>query len=209
MKCAGTLLFLLGIASSMVGCQPKLDPDIANSPSGGSGLNPPRPLPSNFLGIELDKPLNMPVCISRDGFMLSALDQPALPCSDRPALAANGGITVGNRKYPAPPIKVLFDSEHVPDSIEGEATLSMEKGVVRGVTVRTRGLEVQQSALSFAISHFGPPTSQRRTRTRGAQGRNPEVIYARWVGTSSSVQFFGASIDTDNGYIFFLSSKGH
>ena len=82
----------------------------------------------------------------------------------------------------------------------GELVVDVLNGVIEAIHINTWGIEGQYSALEMLTKKYGPPTRERREKTKSQRARLP-VVYAEWDLADFSVKLDGITSTFDWGRI--------
>ncbi len=82
----------------------------------------------------------------------------------------------------------------------GEMVVAVVNGVIEAIHVNTWGIEGQGPALDALTKKYGPPTRERREKSKSQRARLP-VVYAEWDLTDFSVKLDGITSTFDWGRI--------
>lgn len=175
--------FAVATVVILSGCTSKLDPDVQEPQSGLEELLPARMLPANFLGIELGKPLDVPMCEQGGGFTLPRAEQPRLPCSHHPRSILEKEVTLLSKPIRMDSTIVLLGHKYSEVPVRDEILVTVNEGVVRSATA-TCISDNQEACLKVVQSILGAPASVRR---------DLKTVHAQWRGSNLSAVFIGKS----------------
>jgi hypothetical protein len=85
--------------------------------------------------------------------------------------------------------------------------LMLIDGVVEDITVFTKGVDVQDEALSQLIEKFGKPSDQQVRTVQNRMGARFDYVVASWRAADVTVTYTGFSGTLDNGRISVTSPK--
>jgi hypothetical protein len=164
-----------------------------------------RPLPTEFMGVEIGSTFSMPECSTEDrGYGLPKSyafedKQAVRPCWN--ALAPDGDY--GRPKGENYTVEFMPPAGKRPPGVVTSSALVVN-GKIEGVSFITNGLESQDSILSALTGKLGTPTQLKETPMQNRMGATFTSQEAEWAFKGGKGAFNGmvGKIDQGIGYVY-------
>ncbi|MEO6102545.1 MAG: hypothetical protein ABIP44_02770 [Pseudoxanthomonas sp.] len=162
----------------------------------------------DILSLEIGGDFNLPECTARKYGQLLAY-QSTYALSVRPCFQSKKAVGNGAAAIDPEGEMVRLILGKTPYEIKDDVALGeVVAGKLEGVTLYTRGVDVQDEVLRLLVAKYGEPKTRKVTSTQNRMGATFKSIDCEWVFEDLIVKMIGIGGSTDSGYVEVSSPAG-